>query len=161
MRFGILGALSVVDADGTEVRLDGPRQAKALAGLLLEANTFVSISRLAELMWDGDSPSTAVRQVQDAISGLRRRLGDRVPGGNLIARQGRSFRITVDQDGLDLLAFEAGVSEARLLASTGDDAAAAAALSGALAGGLLRPTRPMALRIFSPDGAGRPPSPRS
>ncbi|GAB3964818.1 hypothetical protein GCM10029978_026160 [Actinoallomurus acanthiterrae] len=55
-----------------EVRLDGLRQAKMLAALLADANNLVATERLVAVMWDGKAPATEVRQVQDAVSGLRR-----------------------------------------------------------------------------------------
>jgi DNA-binding SARP family transcriptional activator/tetratricopeptide (TPR) repeat protein len=112
MRFGVLGPLSV-EAGQDGVRLDGPRQAKVLAALLLEANRTVEIRQLISAMWDGDEPATAVRQVQDAVSGLRRILGARAAGQELISTHGRGYRINVAGDRLDLLEFEAHVRRAR------------------------------------------------
>lgn len=74
MKFSVLGPL-LVEGDGREIRLDGPRQAKVLAGLLLKPNGVVAMSSLIDAMWDGEAPTTAIRQIQDAISGLRRNLG--------------------------------------------------------------------------------------
>lgn len=45
-----------------------------LAALLIDANSLVPMERLVAVMWDGDAPTTAVRQVKDAVSGLRRNL---------------------------------------------------------------------------------------
>jgi len=121
--FGVLGPVAVRGGDGSEIRLDGPRQAKVLAALLLEANAFVSVSRLVSAMWDGDGPATAVRQVQDAISGLRRHLGSR-PGGVVIERSGQLFRLRLDPEQCDLLTFEEHLRQAERCAGPQDRAVA-------------------------------------
>ncbi|GAA1926884.1 AfsR/SARP family transcriptional regulator [Streptantibioticus ferralitis] len=91
---------------GREVRLDGPRQAKMLAALLVEANNLVAMERLVAVMWDGKAPTTAVRQVQDALCGLRRNLAACGAPGSLIStrRGGYQIHLTVNQ--LDLLEFD-------------------------------------------------------
>ena len=109
--FGVLGPVIIRGSDGSDIRLDGPRQAKMLAALLLEANAFVPVSRLVSAMWDEDAPATAVRQVQDAISGLRRHLGsrsDRV----VIERRDRLYRLTLEPEQCDLLVFEQRLRQA-------------------------------------------------
>lgn len=133
MRFGVLGSLSVLDDDGAEVRLAGPRQAKVLAALLLDANTLVPIGRLRAALWDRNEPATALRQVQDAVSGLRRRLGEGGRSPDLIDRRGQSFRINLDAGRLDLLAFEEAVRRAQALMAAGRRADAAPELRAALA----------------------------
>ncbi|GAA4638962.1 hypothetical protein GCM10023196_098700 [Actinoallomurus vinaceus] len=61
---------------GREVRLDGPRQAKILAALLVDANNLVATERLVAVMWDGKAPATADRLTIDAVDlvGACRRL---------------------------------------------------------------------------------------
>ncbi|MDH6576264.1 BTAD domain-containing putative transcriptional regulator [Kitasatospora sp. MAP5-34] len=105
MRFGVLGPLNA-RFQGREVRLNGPRHAKVLAALLVEANQVVLMPRLIEVMWDGDGPATAVRQVQDAVSGLRRSLSAGGAPPTLISTLRGGYRIQLDTDQLDLLAFE-------------------------------------------------------
>jgi len=94
-----------------------------LAALLLEANAFVPVSRLASAIWDGDGPATAVRQVQDAISGLRRHLGSR-SGGVVIERRGQLFRLRLDPEQCDLLTFEEHLRQAERCAGPEDRVAA-------------------------------------
>ena len=82
--FRILGPLEVV-VDDRPVRLGGPKQRAALAILLLNVNRVVSVERLADALYAGAPPVTAVTQVQRQISDLRRLLGaeaikTRVPG---------------------------------------------------------------------------------
>ncbi|MFD5544100.1 BTAD domain-containing putative transcriptional regulator, partial [Streptomyces sp. NPDC127079] len=105
MRFGLLGPLHAQIA-GRAVPLNGPRQVKMLAALLIDANNVVAMERLVAVMWDTDAPATAVRQVQDAVSGLRRNLGACGAPASLISTRRGGYEIHLDQDQLDLLEFE-------------------------------------------------------
>ncbi|HEY8978400.1 MAG TPA: BTAD domain-containing putative transcriptional regulator [Streptomyces sp.] len=91
---------------GREVRLDGPRQAKMLAALLVDANNVVVMERLVAVMWDERAPATAVRQVQDALSGLRRNLAACGAPGSLISTRRGGYQIHLAPDQLDLLEFD-------------------------------------------------------
>ena len=57
------------------IRLGGPRQRATLAILLLHANRVVPVERLADELYAGRPPVTAVTQVQRQVSELRRALG--------------------------------------------------------------------------------------
>jgi DNA-binding SARP family transcriptional activator/tetratricopeptide (TPR) repeat protein len=105
MRFGVLGPLHA-QISGCEVRFDGPRQAKMLAALLVDANNLVTVERLVTVMWDGEAPATAVRQVQDALSGLRRNLAACGAPASLIGTRRRGYQIDLAADQLDLLEFD-------------------------------------------------------
>ncbi|KOU39605.1 hypothetical protein ADK54_25200 [Streptomyces sp. WM6378] len=105
MRFGVLGPLHA-QIRGREVRLDGPRQAKMLAALLIDVNNIVATERLVAVMWDGKAPATAVRQVQDAVSGLRRNLAACGAPGSLISTRRGGYQIHLAPDQLDLLEFD-------------------------------------------------------
>lgn len=105
MRFGVLGPL-YAQITGHEVRLDGPRQAKMLAALLVDANNLVATERLVAVMWDGKAPVTAVRQVQDALSGVRRNLAACGAPGSLISTRRGGYQIHLAPDQLDLLEFD-------------------------------------------------------
>ncbi|SEN17712.1 AfsR/SARP family transcriptional regulator [Actinacidiphila rubida] len=105
MRFGVLGPLHA-RISGREVRLDGPRQAKMLAALLIDSNNVVATERLVAVMWDEKAPATAVRQVQDALSGLRRNLAASGAPASLISTRRGGYQIHLGQDQLDLLEFE-------------------------------------------------------
>ncbi|GAB3971886.1 BTAD domain-containing putative transcriptional regulator [Actinoallomurus acanthiterrae] len=91
---------------GREVRFDGPRQAKMLAALLVDANNLVATERLVAVMWDGKAPATAVRQVQDAVSGLRRNLAACGAPRSLISTRRGGYQIHLTPDQLDLLEFD-------------------------------------------------------
>lgn len=74
LEYRILGPLEVVGEEGP-IRLGGPKQRATLAILLLSANRVVSIDRLAEDLYAGAPPVSAVTQVQRQVSDLRRILG--------------------------------------------------------------------------------------
>ncbi|MFF3151614.1 BTAD domain-containing putative transcriptional regulator, partial [Streptomyces sp. NPDC057927] len=105
MKFGLLGPLHAQIA-GRTVPLNGPRQAKMLAALLIDANNIVARERLVAVMWDTNAPATAVRQVQDAVSGLRRNLVACGAPSSLISTRRGGYEIHLAQDQLDLLEFD-------------------------------------------------------
>ena len=74
LEFRLLGPLEVVGGDGA-LQLGGPKQRATLAILLLGANRVVPVERLADDLYHGAAPVTAVTQVQRQISELRRLLG--------------------------------------------------------------------------------------
>src|SRR5262249_58322551 len=74
LEFRVLGPLEVVGDDGP-IRLGGPRQRATLAILVLSANRVVPVERLADELYAGRPPVTAVTQVQRQVSELRRALG--------------------------------------------------------------------------------------
>jgi DNA-binding SARP family transcriptional activator len=79
LRVLILGPL-VVERDGREVDLGGPRQRSVLAALLLAHGRPVSLDRLIDVVYEGDPPPSAVGSMQAYISLLRRGLEpDRAP----------------------------------------------------------------------------------
>ncbi|HLX20136.1 MAG TPA: transcriptional regulator, partial [Gaiellaceae bacterium] len=69
--FRILGPLEVL-LDDEPVRLGGLKQRATLAILLLDANRVVPVERLADDLYAGEPPVTAVTQVQRQISELRK-----------------------------------------------------------------------------------------
>ena len=81
--FRILGPVEVAGAEAP-LALGGPRQRATLAILLLNANSVVSIDKLADDLYAGAAPVTAVTQVQRQISELRKALG----GGTTIETRG-------------------------------------------------------------------------
>ncbi len=86
MEFRILGPLQVVD-EGRTLPLGGGRQLALLAVLLLHANETVSVDVLVDELWGESSPPTAAKIVRNAVSLLRRELGDRLvtaPPGYLL-----------------------------------------------------------------------------
>jgi YVTN family beta-propeller protein len=75
VEFRILGPLEVVGADGPVVLHRGKEQA-LLAYMLLHANELLPTDRLIDALWDERPPATAPKILQNAISQLRKGLGD-------------------------------------------------------------------------------------
>ena len=81
MEFRILGPLEVVD-DGRPVSIRRGKEQALLAYLLLHANEVVSSGRLIDVLWDERPPPTASKILQNAVSHLRKHLGE----GRLLTR---------------------------------------------------------------------------
>jgi DNA-binding SARP family transcriptional activator len=101
LEFRILGPLEVL-ADGRPVRLGGPRQRATLAILLLNANRVVPVERLADELYAGRPPVTAVTQVQRQVSELRRALGS----PSAIGTRPPGYVVQLAPEQLDLSRFE-------------------------------------------------------
>jgi DNA-binding SARP family transcriptional activator len=125
--FGILGPIEAV-YDGAPLQLGGPRRRSTLALLLLNANRVVSIDLLADALYAGRPPLTAVTQVHRQVSDLRKVLG-----AEAIRTQDSGYVINVPRGQLDLFRFEQLVSDAAEAMSRSDAARAATLLKDALA----------------------------
>jgi DNA-binding SARP family transcriptional activator len=99
--FRILGPIEVAGDKGP-VRLGGLKQRATLAILLLSANRIVSVERLADDLYAGAPPTTAVTQVQRQISGLRKTLGS----ASTIETRPPGYVIRLASERLDLNRFE-------------------------------------------------------
>jgi DNA-binding SARP family transcriptional activator len=126
LRFGILGPIEVVADDGPR-QLGGPRQRATLALLLLNANHVVSIDELADALYAGRPPVTAVTQVHKQISELRSVLGS-----DAIRTQGSGYVINMARTQFDLARFEGLLADAATATSRSDAAHGAAFLKEAL-----------------------------
>jgi DNA-binding SARP family transcriptional activator len=127
LEFRILGPLEVVGEEGS-IRLGGPRQRATLALLLLNANRVVSVDRLADELYAGRAPVTAVTQVQRQISELRKVLGS----ASAIETRAPGYVIHLPPGRLDLQRFEQQAEEGRQALLRGDAEAAAALMRRAL-----------------------------
>jgi YVTN family beta-propeller protein len=107
VEFRILGPLEVVD-DGRPVPIRRGKEQALLVYLLLSANEVVPSGRLVDALWDERPPPTASKILQNAVSHLRRQLGD----GRLVTRDS-GYVLRVDEDELDLRRFEALAKEGR------------------------------------------------
>jgi DNA-binding SARP family transcriptional activator len=134
VEFRILGSLEVCSA-GAQLPVGGVRDQRVLAVLLLETGRTVPVARLVDAVWDGEPPRSAVKQVRNAVSRLRMRLG-----AGRIAADPAGYRITVSGPELDARVFDASAARASRYAVAGDLAQAAETLGGALA--LWRGERP-------------------
>ena len=94
-----------------------------LAILLLEANRVVSIDRLADELYGGEPPVSAVTQVHRQISELRMLLEPTRAagvGGSVIETRPPGYRIHVAPDALDLQLFEHRADDAASALASGD-----------------------------------------
>src|SRR5437867_856438 len=107
LEFRILGPLEVV-REHCPLRLGGPKQRATLAILLLNANRVVSVDRLADDLYSGAAPVTAVTQVQRQVSELRKGLG----AESVIETRSPGYLIRLLPEQLDLHRFERLAEEA-------------------------------------------------
>ena len=108
-----------------------PRCRAVLAYLLLSANRMVTTDSLIDALWGDIPPATARNQIQLDISAIRRTLRQarlRDP----IDTTSTGYRISLDQDELDLTAFEDLRQSARALSEMDRPSAAADVLREAL-----------------------------
>jgi DNA-binding SARP family transcriptional activator len=133
LEFRILGPLEVVRTDGP-VRLGGPRQRATLAILLLHEGRVVPVERLADELYAGRPPVTAVTQVQRQVSDLRRALGS----PSVIETRAPGYLLRLVGVEFDLARFERLAADAEQARAGGDARRAAELLREAL--GLWRGT---------------------
>ena len=118
------------------IRLGGPRQRSVLAILLLDPNRIVSIDRLAEELYGGAPPVSAVTQVHRQISELRMLLEPERPAGtagSVVETRPPGYRVRVAPDALDLLLVEGLADDAGSALASGDAEAAVPLYRQALA----------------------------
>src|SRR5215212_1054132 len=125
--FRILGPLELVD-EGRQVELAGGRQRALLALLLLHANEVVSSDRLIDGLWGERPPATASKVLQNAVSQLRRALGD-----GLIVTRAPGYLLQVEPDAIDARRFESLVADGKEALAVGRAEDAARILRDALA----------------------------
>jgi DNA-binding SARP family transcriptional activator len=118
--FQVLGTLKV-RLDGHRVDLGGLRQQRLLAMLLLDANKVVTASRLIDAIWDGEPPTTANRQLHNAIAAIRRSFAS---AKHLIVKDGPGYRIQVDPQNIDAHQFTRMITRAGAAAADGSAATA-------------------------------------
>ena len=91
--YRLLGPLEVVGA-GEPLRLGGRKQRAVLAILLLHANRVVAVEEIAEGLYERDVPATAVGQVRDHVSQLRKLFAD---DGSTLETQAPGYVLRVDR----------------------------------------------------------------
>src|SRR5229473_4015712 len=107
--FRILGSIEAVGENGP-IRLGGRKQRAVLAILLLNANRVVPVEKLADDLYDGAAPATAVAQVRDHVSQLRKLLASATD--SIIETRSPGYLIQVEPDRLDAVRFESMVEQA-------------------------------------------------
>ena len=135
VEFRVLGAFEV-RAGGRVIAHGGGRRRALLAGLVAHPNQSVAASRLIELVWGEDRPSTAENLIQGYVSYWRTQLeplrGRRQEGTRLLS-DGLGYRLRVRDDECDLTRFRREVALAKRAMTDGDDDTGAHRLTAALA----------------------------
>jgi DNA-binding SARP family transcriptional activator len=103
--YRVLGPLEV-ERDGRPIEIVGKRQRALLEILLLRANHVVTVETIVDELWGDDPPPTAVKALHNAISQLRKLLGD-----DAIATRDGGYRLQVAEGALDLDGFERRYAE--------------------------------------------------
>jgi DNA-binding SARP family transcriptional activator len=129
MRFLVLGPLEV-HASGKPVRIDGSRQRRLLAILLLNANHTVTMERLAEELW-AEPPQSMRQQIHNAIASLRRTLVPAVDGLRITTTDA-GYELGVAESQIDSHEFQDRVRQAQRMTTDGRLDEAAALLESAL-----------------------------
>ncbi|MFI6151670.1 BTAD domain-containing putative transcriptional regulator [Kitasatospora sp. NPDC051170] len=112
-----------------------------LAALLCRANTVLSVDQLTQVLWDGDQPRTARKNLQVYVSALRKIVPDHID------RLPYGYTLVADAGESDLLRFDQLAAAGRQAQRKGDPAGAAALLGRAV--GLWR-DRPLVDLLDSP-----------
>lgn len=112
MDFRILGPLEVYD-QGRRVSLRRGKDQAVLAYLLLHANEFVASDRLVDELWGERPPATAAKILQNAVSQLRKALGN----DRLVTRP-PGYILRVEPGELDLERFEVLAERGRAAADS-------------------------------------------
>src|SRR5690349_15093969 len=89
----------------------GIRRQAVLAALALSAGRPVSVDRLIDVVWDGDTPATALNTLQRHVSFLRSRLGSR----DAVVAAGAGYQLDLGPDCTDLHLAENLIARAREL----------------------------------------------
>ncbi|MFG1891026.1 BTAD domain-containing putative transcriptional regulator [Micromonospora sp. NPDC049051] len=126
LQIRLLGSVELC-VDGQSVTPGAAKRRAVLAGLALEANRPVSLSRLAAMVWPDVPPASAAANLRSHAAALRRVLGDR-----LVARP-NAYELRLSPDELDVTEFHRLAGEGRALLATANPASAVGTLTAALA----------------------------
>jgi DNA-binding SARP family transcriptional activator len=134
MRFEILGPLRVVTED-CRITLSGVNQRAALGYMLLNPNRIVPTSELIHALWNGDSPPTSRKMVQNAMARLRRTLSQSSAWGEAyeIVTRPPGYLLRVPPESIDAYVFQQMVEEGRCALVSGQYDEASKILRAALA----------------------------
>ena len=135
VEFLVLGPLEAVDGERV-VPLGSAKQRLLLAALLAQANSVVSVDRLADVLWGDDPPVDAVAAVQTYISRLRSALEPGRSSGDeatLFRTRAPGYLLHIEPDQTDAGRFERALAAGQQLLATGEAQGAVAQLDAALA----------------------------
>ncbi|MEV0489533.1 AfsR/SARP family transcriptional regulator [Streptomyces atratus] len=121
--FRVLGKVRIDDQE-----IPGAKPRALLVALLLEANRTLSLDRIADALWDGEPPRSAVANIRTHVSALRRHTAD---AATLVSRPG-GYELVVLEDDCDHHRFIRLASEGRCALQGGDPERATLLLGQAL-----------------------------
>lgn len=101
MEFRILESPEVVGDDGP-LPVGGRKERALLALLVVNANSVVSVDRMADELWGDDPPRSATKTVRSYVSRLRKHL----KLGADIETRGSGYALVVDRSAIDAARFE-------------------------------------------------------
>jgi DNA-binding SARP family transcriptional activator len=131
LRFGLLGSLEV--RRGTAVVPVARSKLRVLlATLLLEPNRTVPFDRITERLWGEDPPPSARSTLHVYAMRLRRALGDRQNGFQLVRTRPNGYLLEIKSDRVDVGAFHQLLERARRANASGDMVGESALLTEAL-----------------------------
>ena len=135
MRIGVVGPLEVLTDEAAPVAVPGTKERLLLAVLVSAAPAAVSTDRLAEVLWDGEAPTSARKSLQAHVVRLRTALEpDRPRGsaGRYVVRRGPGYALAVDRRDIDALRMTELVGRGHASLASGDTAEATVQLGAAL-----------------------------
>lgn len=127
MQVTVLGPIALSQT-GERVEV-GARLQRLLAALVVADGDVVSIDRLTEVVWDGDTPRRPDSTLRSYVTRLRRALD---ADGDVIQRRGPGYSIELQAGQLDASTFTDELDRARTHLRTGDASAATELLERAL-----------------------------
>jgi len=126
--FRILGPLDVL-VDGHAVQPHGLKSKIVLSCLLIAKGRHASIPHLTDAVWGELPPATAIKQIRNTVSDLRRML---TPYGVSITAQSNGYCLVMDNSSFDLETFQDHLATARQLLEAEQSEAAIAEFRSAL-----------------------------
>ena len=115
MQVRLLGALEVVDEDGTPLPVSGAKVRALLALLALGGGRVVPTDRLIEALWQDDPPAGVANSLQRLVSKLRKSLGS----GDVVVMRPPGYALTVEPDDVDVHRLDRLIGKARASAERG------------------------------------------
>ena len=94
MQLQVLGPLQV-SSGGRVWSPGGPKERRLLAILVLHLGEVVSVDALAEALWEGNPPRSAVKTLQVYVTRLRAALAAGHLDGDLVRTVGRGYRLAL------------------------------------------------------------------
>ncbi|CCK24559.1 hypothetical protein BN159_0180 [Streptomyces davaonensis JCM 4913] len=112
LRFSVLGPVRAWIRT-EEIRLGPPQQQAVLATLILAEGTPVSVPALADALWAGSAPATAVGTIRTHVYRLRQALEPACTSASSVIRsRGDSYSLATTVHNCDLKAFRSLTSKA-------------------------------------------------